>query len=103
MEKELLDVLTRQATTGNAGSEWHADINDLTTRLHASTGAVLPDPDEAWAAAKALRDDIVQLGHELYGRCQIGVFSEYGGGDGMAITGWRGTVELWFATGSSPA
>jgi hypothetical protein len=97
MAPELLDVLTGQATTGDAVSEWHADINDQTVRLRASTGKVFGDPDEAWAGAKALRDSIVGLGHELYGQCETGVVSEFGG-EGMPITGWRGRVELWFAT-----
>lgn len=104
MDEALLSVLLQHATTDEASSEWHIEADSLTTRLRAATGKVLADPDEAWEAAKNLRDAIVELGHELYGTCRIGVVSEYrdveviGDSISMPISGWRGSVELWFAT-----
>lgn len=101
---DVLRVLLQHATTNDASSEWEIELNSLTTRVIAATATVLADPDEAWEAAKNLRDAIVELGHELYGTCRIGVISEYdpagvtSGGVSMPITGWRGSVELCFAT-----
>jgi hypothetical protein len=104
MDDALLKVLQERTSTGEPFDEWHLEADSLTTRLKATTGVLLTDPDEAWEAAKNLRDSIVELGHELYGSCRVGVISDYRLGEttdhhaDMPITGWRGTVELWFAT-----
>jgi hypothetical protein len=104
MDEALFNLLQEHAATDEAISEWNMEADSLTTRLRAATGELLKEPDEAWQAAKDLRDSITELGHELYGTCRIGVVSAYESVNwnshnaGMPISGWRGFVELWFAT-----
>jgi hypothetical protein len=95
---ELLRVLRQHATTDDPFSDWTLDVNSIMTRVKAATSELLRDPDEAWQAAKKLRDTITGLGYELYGNCTIGVISVPGEGPEMPVTGWRGSVELSFTT-----
>jgi hypothetical protein len=95
---ELLRVLREHATTDDPFSDWVLDVNSITTRVRAATSELLGDPEEAWQAAKNLRDTITGLGNELYGNCTIGVISVPGEGPELPITGWRGSVELSIAT-----
>jgi hypothetical protein len=104
MVDELLRVLREHATTDEPLSEWVLDVNSETTRVRAATGKLFDDPEEAWQAAKKLRDTITGLGNELYGHSRVGVVSEYGSkdpaseGPDLPISGWRGSVELAFDT-----
>lgn len=95
---ELLRVLREHATTGDAMSEWVLDVNSITTQVRAATGEMFGDPEEAWQAARKLRDTITGLGNELYGPCKVGVISVPGEGPEVPIAGWRGSVELRFDT-----
>jgi hypothetical protein len=96
--REHAAVLEDFATPQDAG--WDVTSNASSTRVNARTKALLPHPDDAWQAAKDLRDMILALGYALHGDCSIGVWSEIAeeppGAEPfvLPITGWRGYVSL---------
>jgi hypothetical protein len=104
MDTDLLTVLLELADQDNPDYAWTADVNNIATRLKATTPETMQTEDEAWQAARELRDSIADLGYVIYGRNQLGVVSENsyegeaGQPGGWPITGWRGTVELCFGT-----
>jgi hypothetical protein len=78
--------------------DWSFEANGVVTRLRAYAKELSPDPEIAWRAATELRDAVVALGYELRGNCEVGAASEEGPGPDLPIQGWRGYVNLLFAT-----
>jgi hypothetical protein len=104
MDRDLLSLLEQRADQDNPDYAWQAEVNNIAIRLKAATPETLQTEDEAWQAAKELRDSIAGLGYVLYGANRIGVVSEAdykgepGKPGGWPIIGWRGTVDLLFGT-----
>lgn len=99
MDRDLLALLTDRAEQDEPMLAWKADVNSTCIRLKAATPATLQTEDEAWQAAKDLRDAVAGLGYVLYGEYSIGVVSEYrseGEPPDWPVIGWRGTVDLLF-------
>jgi hypothetical protein len=78
--------------------DWSLEANGVVTRLKAYARELSTDPETAWRAATELRDAIVGLGYELRGDSEVGAVSEEGPGLDLPIQGWRGFVNLLFAT-----
>lgn len=76
MDKDLLRLLEERAEQDEPILAWTADVNNIAIRLKATTPETLQTEDEAWRAAKDLRDSIAGLGYEIYGTNQIGVVSD---------------------------
>lgn len=100
----LLEVLRERAADpdelpeGSAFRDWTFDTNSVVTRVKAYTKELSPDADTAWRTAVALHDAIVAQGYEIRGQCEIGAVSDEGPGLDLPIRGWRGFVNLLFAT-----
>jgi hypothetical protein len=74
--------------------DWHWDVNSDAICMKAHTKQVWSDPEKAWHAAAALRDEIVALGYELRHEFEVGAVSEQKPRYDAPICEWRGYVAL---------